>query len=160
MSRVRAVAQLDPLSEEDLEPVRVLLDNDEGLSVVVQLVASDGTSLQMSEHVGALVRRVLGAAADGQQIDLVGDVDELTPNEASVLLGVSRNTVLRLIAGGDLRARTLPGSLHRRLPREDVLAYRERRNALESALAHSADLAIEEGIWDPPEQRRPRRRSH
>jgi excisionase family DNA binding protein len=148
MGRVRAIAPLADLGADDLGPVRDFLVEHGDSQVAVELVAEDGARTVVPTQVSALVRRILSATADGQHVDLVSDVDEVTPNEASELLGVSRNTVLRLIAEGDLTARTLPGSRHRRLPRTDVLDYRDRRSAVESALARAADLAEGEGVWD------------
>ncbi len=56
--------------------------------------------------------------------------------------------MLKLVDEGDLTARRVPGSRHRRLPRADVMAFRARRRALENALAAAAEVALEEDVWD------------
>lgn len=148
MSRTSAIAHLDRLDDVDIEPLKKFLRDHDGASVEVELVAADGSRASVPARVADVVRRVIGAAADGRAMDVVDDVDEVTPNEAAALLGVSRNTVLKLVDEGDLTARRVPGSRHRRLPRADVMAFRARRRALENALAAAAEVALEEDVWD------------
>src|SRR5580704_10791159 len=51
----------------------------------------------------------------------------LTPAEAGVVLGVSRQFVDRLIAQGELDCDRLPGSKHRRIAAEEIARFAEAR---------------------------------
>ncbi len=69
--------------------------------------------------------------------------DEVTPNEAAAILGMSRPSVMRLIANGDLHPRMVH-SRHK-LSRAEVVAFahaqtRERRVALANLTALSEEL--------------------
>lgn len=154
MSRVRAVERLAPLADEDVERVRDFLAEHHHGTLVVELVAEDGARAVLPTNISEATGRFLAAVTEGRQVDFTAPVEEFTPNEAADLLRISRTTVSKLMAEGALPFRTLPGSAHRRLPREDVLAFRDRRASLEAALAEAAELAIEEGSWDAPAPRR------
>lgn len=74
---------------------------------------------------------------------------QLTTRQAAELLGVSRNTLVRLLEENELPFERLGDSRHRRLRLNDVLAYRERkRNERRSRLDEMTRQADEAGLYD------------
>jgi excisionase family DNA binding protein len=65
----------------------------------------------------------------------------LTPTEATELLGLSRPFVARLLERGDIPSELLPGSRHRRIKLEDVLAFQDRRERRPEGRRRIADIA-------------------
>jgi excisionase family DNA binding protein len=65
----------------------------------------------------------------------------LTPTEAAELLGLSRPFVARLLERGDIPSELLPGSRHRRVKLEDVLAFQGRRERRSEGRSSIADIA-------------------
>ncbi|MGH8961076.1 MAG: helix-turn-helix domain-containing protein [Jatrophihabitantaceae bacterium] len=95
-----------------------------------------------SSEFGATVRAVFTELANGDRLLLLRPDRELTPAAAADLLGVTRQFVDRLLADGTLAYRRLPGSSHRRIRVDDVVALaaeRDRRRrgaeAIRAALA-------------------------
>lgn len=64
------------------------------------------------------------------------DLDELTPNQAAPLLGVSRPTVCRMVDSGELPARIV-GKRDRRIPMSAIRRHLDRQRRTE----RSADAA-------------------
>lgn len=66
------------------------------------------------------------SAAQAAQVELVlADDEMLSPNEAAVLLGVSRPMVSRWLAEGQLP--DVPVGSHHQIPRDAVLAFKQLR---------------------------------
>lgn len=61
-------------------------------------------------------------------VTLFTELDELTPNQAAPLLGMSRPMVYRLLDSGELPARVV-GRRDRRIPMSAIRRYVERRGA-------------------------------
>jgi excisionase family DNA binding protein len=76
---------------------------------------------------GATVRAVFEDVAEGKQVVILRPDREVTPAGAAELLGVTRQFVDRLLVDGVLAFRRLPGSKHRRIRLEDVVALVEER---------------------------------
>ena len=80
------------------------------------------------------LKKVVAALDAGKAVTIAPQTMKLTTQQAADLLGVSRPTVVRLIADGTLPAERI-GNRHRLLL-DNVLAYRdERRNRQYEALA-------------------------
>lgn len=107
-----------------------------------------GRDLEVRVSTGGATVAVSAAALAAIASQAVGEgrgpaapgADEVSPNEAAGILGVSRPTVLRLAQRGVLPYRMV-GS-HHRLPRAEVVAYRDanaaaRREALQNLAALS-----------------------
>ncbi len=98
-------------------------------------VAGEGGADDMARHetvelprqaVAALLE-VARALSQGQTLHIVPHEARLTTQAAADLLGVSRPHLITLIDRGELECDMV--GTHRRLRADDVLAYRERRNA-------------------------------
>lgn len=88
--------------------------------------------LRSDGPVEAAVRAMLDDVAHGSRVVVLRAEDEVTPAQAAALLGVTRQFVDRLCEDGVLAFRRLPGSRHRRIRVQDVVAVsdeRERRRA-------------------------------
>lgn len=111
------------------------------------LATDDGVLMALPEEVVDVLAEVLEAAADGARVQVVRNPEELSTEEAAVLLGVSRPTVVRLIESGEIPARKV--GTHRRLALDDVLEHREstrirRRDALERMSQQAEELGLYE----------------
>lgn len=96
-----------------------------------------------------ILRRVAEVMASGRGVLVVPVDRELTTREAAELLGISRPTLIKLLDAGEIGF-TRPNS-SRRIPLEEVLAYKERRsNRRRSLLAEMTADAVEQGIYDEP----------
>jgi excisionase family DNA binding protein len=87
------------------------------------LIGDDKVRLTRTAH--RVLRKLIDSLAKGQAITVAPHGLELTSQTAAELLGVSRPRLIKLLEGGQLRFR-LEGT-HRRIPLEDVLAFRQQR---------------------------------
>ncbi len=94
----------------------------------------DGATTEIPAELSQLLQHVLDRVANGPALSITGFPDELSTTSAAEMLGVSRPTLMKLIANGDLAA-TKTGT-HHRLRTRDVLTLRKarRRARLEAAL--------------------------
>lgn len=77
---------------------------------------------------------------------------ELTPRQTAEILGVSRPVVMQLLKKGVIASRTV--GTHHRIPLEDVLAYKrkrdvERRRELDLLARKSEEMGLHETARDP-----------
>lgn len=91
-----------------------------------KLVLDDGQEIDLSTHLVDAVRFVLSGLTQGD-LSIQSVPDELTTTTAADLLGVSRPTLMKLVAEGHLESHKV-GSHHRFLY-SDVLDLAERRQA-------------------------------
>lgn len=121
------------------------------------LVNADGTRLELPEPVFEALVQVATAMARGQGVTVMPLNALLTTQEAADLLGISRPTLVRLLADGELpyeqRGR------HRRILLADLLAYeqnmrRERRQSLERMAQEGQAAGIYEATAGPVPQMR------
>src|SRR3546814_20035831 len=96
-----------------------------------------------------LIERAARIVAEGTAVDVLAHDEELTSREAAVLLGVSRQYLVRLLDRGEIPF-TRTGS-HRRIRGTDLLAFRERRDASRrEGLAKLAETAPQAGGYAEP----------
>ena len=102
-------------------------------------VAGDEVRVSLSRETAELVARVIDARVRGQQVLLTRGNAEVTPNEAAVLLGMSRPQVRKLLDQGLLEFRKV--GAHHRIRVESIEAFlgaeRPRRRAALADLAHA-----------------------
>jgi excisionase family DNA binding protein len=91
------------------------------------LLSPDGERIDIPDSAFEALRIIIEAMANGQPITLVPHDKELTSQEAADILHVSRPHLIKLLERGDLLFHRV--GTHRRIRIDDVLAYRDRRDA-------------------------------
>ena len=76
-------------------------------------------------ELAGLFNRVLTAVARGERITVGTVPDELTTSVAATQLGISRPTLMKLIAAGEIPSHKV--GTHTRVKHDDVRAFRTRR---------------------------------
>jgi excisionase family DNA binding protein len=111
----------------------------------LKLVVETPEAVQQEVAIDAGLVNVLQSLADlvqgAEEVSMFGDDPELSPEQASEFLGVSRPTVVRRIKCGDLKARMV--GAHHRIAMSDLLSFREQEAQRETALAEFSDLTDE-----------------
>lgn len=102
-----------------------------------------GRELSVNPTLAQLIASVVARVAQGGQVSIATLPEQMTTSAAADLLGVSRTTVMKLIASGELPA-TMAGT-HHRLQHADVRALKQRRDndratALEELLLLDDDI--------------------
>jgi excisionase family DNA binding protein len=112
-----------------------------------QLLGPKGEALPLPAPVASVLERVAELLARGEAVSVVPVGRELTSQEAADLLNVSRQYLVRLLDGGRIPySRT---GKHRRLRIEDVIAFRQKRDAeRQSALRDLTQLTEDFGGYD------------
>lgn len=88
---------------------------------------ADGSELPVPSALVEVLRAAAGELSAGHAVTILASEALLSPAEAAQLLGLSRPFVVRLLDEGTLPSDHLPGSRHRVIRLEDVLAFAERR---------------------------------
>lgn len=113
----------------------------------IRLVGPRGELVTLPESLFYVLGRVAEVLARGDAVTIVPVGKELTTQQAADLLNVSRQYLVRLLEEGRLPY-TKTGS-HRRLRVEDVLAFKEKRDAARSgALRELSELTEDFGGYD------------
>lgn len=112
-----------------------------------QLVGPNGETITLPESVFYVLERVVEVLARGDSITVVPVGRELTTQQAADLLNVSRQYLVRLLDEGSIAFRKT--GKHRRLRIEDVLAFKQKRDADRRAgLRELSRLTQELGGYD------------
>lgn len=93
----------------------------------------DGCELPVPEAAAELLENVWTLLAAGEEITITTAKNEIRTGEAAKLLNVSRQYLVRLCDEGKLPYRVDGDGKHRRLARQDVLAYRRQRDKVRRA---------------------------
>lgn len=112
-----------------------------------QLVAPDGTAIDLPEGIHDLLVSIVEQLKAGNGISVIPMHAELTTVEAAELLNVSRPFLIKQIEAGEIPHHMV--GTHRRLRLADVLAYRDRMDsraeeALDAMVAQAEELGLYE----------------
>ena len=86
-----------------------------------------GDQVELPAEVHRMLRQVIEALRQGVAVTVAPTTQTLTTQQAADLLGVSRPTVVKLLAEGRIPFEQV--GTHRRIALRDLLEYRERRRA-------------------------------
>ena len=105
--------------------------------------------IDVPSSVRDVLTRIADVLASGRGVAIVPVDRELTTTEAAGLLGISRPTLIKLLEAGEIDY-SRPNS-SRRIPLDQVLAYRDRRGRARRAILDelTAD-AVEMGMYGQP----------
>ena len=95
------------------------------------LRSPDGEQLEIPDSIYKVLVAAVGAMAQGNAVSIVPVHHELTTQQAAELLGVSRPHLVKLVDAGEIPHHKT-GS-HRRIYFEDLMRYRDVRDAERSA---------------------------
>lgn len=116
------------------------------------LVGADGTRLEVPAPVFEALVQVATAMARGQGVTVMPQNLLLTTQEAAELLGISRPTLVRLLADGEITYEQR--GRHRRIMLSELLAYqekmrRERRESLDQMAREGQAAGLYEATSGP-----------
>lgn len=114
--------------------------------VKVILRSADGREQVLPAELIEIIIASAGQLARGHAVTVLASEAELTPAEAAEMLGLSRPFVVRLLDSGDLASSYLPGSRHRIVRLDDVLAFQARRDRRREGRRQIADAIEEAGL--------------
>lgn len=137
-----------PTSDERASLVRLadLLGEGDGRSLGL---IRGGVEAELPPSVHEVLTRVAELLVAGRGVVVVAVDQELTTREAADLLGISRPTLITLLDAGEI-GYSRPNS-SRRIPLEQVLAYKERRSRKRrELLAEMTADAVEMGRYGSP----------
>lgn len=129
----------------DLEVIERALARDGGEGA--RLVDSEGGTVEMPSELIGVMKTIVEYLRAGHGVSVVSLQAELTTVEAAEFLSVSRPHLIKLLDGGALPFRMV--GTHRRLRLVDVLAYRDRQDAVSrEALQELTRQAEDLGLYD------------
>lgn len=112
------------VNESERKAAEVVLDS---ILAVPRASTQNAVDVHFPPQIVSLVTRVLRAVANGERLTLVTLPETLTTSVAASQLGISRPTLMKLIAAGELPSHK--AGTHTRINTEDVVAFRKRRLA-------------------------------
>lgn len=96
-------------------------------------------TVSLPPEAAALIEALLGHLSQGERVAVLTEDQELSPNDASNILGVSRPLVVHRMDVGDLPFRYV--GKHRRATLRDILALKTKIDAQRAAMEALADDA-------------------
>jgi excisionase family DNA binding protein len=112
-----------------------------------KLVGPDGSQIEIPDELYGVLCDVVAALAQGLAISIAPHNTMLTTQEAADLLNISRPTLVRLLADGEIPY-TMRGR-HRRVMLRHVVDYQERtRHERRQTLDRLATDAEDDGLYD------------
>lgn len=109
-------------------------------------IAGTGQEVPLTEPLAGALRGLLTMLAEGEAVWLVPQRATLTPQQASEVSGIPRQTLLQAMDAGHLSFQR-KGKL-RRVVLADLLAYQEERASRRAALRELTQLSEESGLYD------------
>jgi hypothetical protein len=144
------VLQFVELSDQDRKTARPLGKLGKGDQVEVRVRRKSGKDqvVRLPSQAATLLESALGHLLQGERVAVLAEDQELSPNDAADILGMSRPLVVHRMDIGDLPFRHV--GKHRRTKLQDVLALKTKIDAQQAAmeaLAEDAeDLRLRYGV--------------
>jgi hypothetical protein len=144
------VLQFVELSDADRKETGLVgrLAEGDQIEVHIKRVGRDDQTLSLSPTAAALIESLLGHLSQGERVAILTEDQELSPNDAGSILGISRPLVVHRMDVGDLPFRYV--GKHRRSTLRDVLALKTKidaqRAAMEALADDSEDLNQRHGV--------------
>lgn len=138
------------LSDRDRKIVASLPKLGKGDHVELHVRGKDGKAQTLALPPAAIsvVETLLARLFSGERVAVLAEEQELSPTEASTILGISRPLVVHRMDTGDLPFRYV--GKHRRALLRDVLALKARldagRKALDALAEDTEDLIVNHGF--------------
>jgi len=135
------VIQFVELSDEDRKEAGRLGKLAKGDQVEVRIKRRTGgdQTLSLPPEAAALIEMLLCRLSQGERVAVLAEDQELSPNDAASILGISRPLVVHRMDVGDLPFRYV--GKHRRATLRDVLALKTKIDAQRAAMEALADDA-------------------
>jgi len=143
------VVKFAGLSDRDRKKVSPLAKLAEGDSLEVRVHRRDGQdqALVLPPSANSVVETVIASLLNGERVAVLTEEQELSPTEASAILGISRPLVVLRMDRGDLPFRYV--GKHRRALLKDVLALKATldvgQKALDALAEDTEDLIVNYG---------------
>jgi len=144
------VVKFAGLSDRDRKKASPLPKLAEGDRVELHVRRRDGQdqTVALPPVAASMVEAAIAHLFSGERVAVLAEEQELSPTEASAILGVSRPLVVHRMDIGDLPFRYV--GKHRRALLKDVLALKSKldvqRKAMEDLAADAEDLHLRYGI--------------
>ena len=144
------VLQFVELSDRDRNAAKIFDKLGKGDQVEVRVRRKSGQDqvVRLPPKAAALLETALGHLLQGERVAVLAEDQELSPNDAANILGMSRPLVVHRMDIGDLPFRYV--GKHRRTKLKDVLALKSKidvQHAAMEALAEDAeDLRLRYGV--------------
>ena len=135
------VLQFVELSDQDRKAVQPLgkLGKRDQLEVRVRRKSGKDQVVRLPAQAATLLKSALGHLFQGERVAVLVEDQELSPNDAADILGISRPLVVHRMDIGELPFRYI--GKHRRAKLKDVLALKTRIDAQQSAMEALAEDA-------------------
>ena len=109
------------------------LGNSDQVEIRVRRKSRKDQIVRLSPKAAALLETALGHLLQGERVAVLTEDQELSPNDAADILGISRPLVVRRMDVGDLPFRYV--GKHRRTKLKDVLTLKTKIDAQRKAMA-------------------------
>ncbi len=145
--------QFVELSDQDRKKAKRLgkLGKGDQVEVRVRRRSGEDQVLKLPPKAAVLLEAALGHLLQGERVAVLAEDQELSPNDAAEILGVSRPLVVHRMDVGDLPFRYV--GKHRRTKLRDVLALKTKMDAqlaaMEALTEDAEDLRQRYGVRSP-----------
>lgn len=135
------VLQFVELSDQDRKAAKAFdkLGKGDQVEVRVRRKSGEDQVVRLPPKAAALIETALGHLLQGERVAVLAEDQEVSPNDASDILGISRPLVVHRMDVGDLPFRYI--GKHRRAKLKDVLALKVRIEAQQAAMEALAEDA-------------------
>lgn len=135
------VLQFVELSARDRKTARALskLGKGDQIEITVRRKSGEEETVRLPAKAAGLIEAAVERLLQGERIAVLAEDEELSPNEAADILGISRPLVVHRMDIGDLPFRYV--GKHRRAALRDVLVLKARIDAQHAAMQALADDA-------------------